>query len=125
MARILGSGGQPLGQASVASIFYVVTNLATGAQSAAVPLIVSGVVYNDLQQTDPRWTRDSADYPGPDGRWGYNVAFTLPASALPVSVPTPGVTTPATRFQVDVEFIPVQGEPFRVSWSLAPVPVFA
>ena len=116
MARIRGNNGTLLTQASVSSIVWTCTNLATAIVSASGTLVVSQSVYNDLQQADPRWTRDSADAPGPDGYFGYNFAFGLPAAALPQG---------GVRFQVDTVFTPTVGEQFRVSWSFVPVQVYA
>jgi hypothetical protein len=115
MARIRGNNGLPLTQASVASIALTVTDTTTGIATFAGPLAVAASVFNSLQQSDPRWTRDSADYPGADGSWGYNFSCVVPAAALPNAV----------RYQTDVVITPVAGEPFRVVWSFVPVRVYA
>lgn len=114
-ARIRGNDGLLLNRASVASITYTVTDVAAGTTVGSGIINVAAAVFDNLQQSDPRWTRDSADYPGPDGAWGFNFAFTLPGAMLPSAV----------RYQVDVVVTPVSGEPFRVIWSLVPVGVFA
>jgi hypothetical protein len=116
MARIRGNQGTLITQASILSVGWTCTNLATGIASGTGTLTVTQVVFNNLQQSDPRWTRDSSDTPGPDGQWGYNFAFALPAAALPSG---------GVRYQIDAVFVPISGESFRVSWSVVPVTVYA
>lgn len=115
MARIRGNDGQLLTRASVSTITYTVTDTTGPAAVGTAPLTVSSTVFDNLQQSDPRWTRDSADYPGSDGAWGYNFACVIPAALLPNPV----------RYQIDVVVTPVSGEPFRVVWSFTPVQVYA
>lgn len=114
MARILGANGALLNQISLTSISYLVTDTSTGNPVAQSTLSIAATVFNNLQQSDPRWTMDSQANPGTDGLWGYNFSFTLPASALPNSV----------RYQVDVMFLTVTGGQFIVSWSFVPQKVY-
>lgn len=122
LAGVAGGGFDLLNQGSVTSLAYTVTNLTTGLAVGSGTLVVSASVFNSLQQTDPRWTQDSAQNPGPDGLWGYNFATTLAASLFPPASPAVGVA--ATRYQADVAFTMVSGQPFRVSWQWNSFPVY-
>ncbi|MES2342321.1 MAG: hypothetical protein V4597_11630 [Pseudomonadota bacterium] len=115
-ARILGVTGLPITRASLTSVSWTVTDTVTGLAvvgGTGAPTVASCVT-DALQQSDPRWTKDSAQAPGDDGRWGYNFLLTLPASLFVVQ----------TRYQADVVFTPVTGEPFRVAFLWTPVRVF-
>lgn len=124
MARVTGNNGQPITQASLSTITYTVTNLGTGVEAAAVSLTIASVVFDNLQQGNPRWTVDSADAPGEDGRHGYNFLATIPASDFPAA--TAATTTPAAiRYQVDVRFVPTSGEAFIGVFQFTALPVYA
>ena len=138
MARVRGAAGQLITQASLTSVAYVVTDRTTGTVGTSTALTVSAVVFNSLQQGNPRWTQDDANNLGPDGTHGYNFLATIPASAFPATTPaTPDydhtdpqvdplpIPTPPRDYQVDVIFTPTSGEPWRVVWRLRPVVVFA
>ena len=115
LARVLGNQGVPVTQASLSAIAWTLTDLTTPAALSSGAFAVASVVFDALQQADPRWTRDSAAVPGPDGRWGYNFLATLPAGLFAISpAPTVGLlaATPV-RYQADVAFTPAAGEPFR------------
>lgn len=127
MARLRGNAGQLVTQASLTSISYTVTDLTAGTVSSPVTVSVAACVFDNLQQGDPRWSKDSANDPGPDGEHGYNALVTVSASHFPATVPTPTAPTiiPAPHvFQVDVIFQPVTGEPFRVVWRLGVQQIF-
>lgn len=115
-ARILGQDGQPIAQNSIASIAYTVTDVTTGTViAAAQDLTVADVVFNDLQQTDPRWKWDDENNPGADGLWGYNFQAVIPGSNF---------VNGGDTYQVDVVFTPTSGNPFRVPFASTPTQVY-
>lgn len=127
MARILGNAGSPIVRNDISTIGYTVRDLTTGQTVASGSLTVASVVYNSLQQSDPRWEVDNEDTPGPDMRWGYNFAATLPASAFaslftvePADWQVPYEVRPH-RVRITVEFTPVSGEKFRQLWDCTPL----
>lgn len=126
IARLRGNAGQLVTQASIAAISWQASNLTTGAVAGSGTLMPAQVIYDALQQTDPRWTLDSAAQPGVDGSWGYNFLATLPASTFAPSIlaAPPLTPAPASVFRIDVKFTPVSGEPFYVSFQAQAVPVF-
>ena len=77
MARLRGNAGQLVTQASLTSISYTVTDLTAGTVSSPVTVSVAACVFDNLQQGDPRWSKDSANDPGPDGEHGYNALVTV------------------------------------------------
>lgn len=127
MARINGNAGTPVTRATLSSIAYTVTDLVSAGQDAGT-LTVSAVIFDSLQN-DPRWVRDSADHAGPDGSCGYNFLAVLPATLFDTSSPTEipaGYPQPTQkRYQVDVVFTPVSGQPWRVIFLVTVLPVFA
>ena len=128
MARIRGAGGSLLTQASLSTITYSVSNLTSGTTGTSTSLTISSVVFDSLQQNDPRWVFDSAGEPGADGGYGYNFLATIPATSFPVSVLSSTASDPvpdSVLYQVDVVFTPVSGQPFRVPFQFRPVLVYA
>lgn len=128
MARIRGANGQLITRASMSTIAYVVSDLTAGTTGSSSSLVVASVVFNSLQQEDPRYTQDNECNPGPDGAWGYNFMTVIPASAFPISVLSSTADDPVPEphdYQIDVVFTPVSGEPFRVVWLVTPVNVYA
>lgn len=127
MARILGNSGRPITQASLLSITYKVRDLFDLISLGTGTFTISTTVFDDLQQGDPRWTRDSEHSPGPDFAHGYNFLATLPASLFPTAVydvdPETGDVT-RHRLQVDVTFTPVTGEPWVQPFSFQPIPTY-
>lgn len=124
MARVLGQAGQPITRASLSTITYAVRDLTDAvAVQAAQPLTIAQVVYDDLRQSDPRWTRDSAYHPGPDRAWGYNFLATLPAGLFDDYDSDTGVVT-HHEYQVDVKFTPVTGQPLVVPFRFRPVTTY-
>jgi hypothetical protein len=126
--RLAGQLGTLITQASLSSITYNVRDLTAGTNVTAAPvsLTIASVVFDSLQQNDPRWDKDSATAPGKDGRWGFNFLAVIPAvnfTAYDVLSVAPFTVTPH-RFAVDVEFTPVTGEKFRQSWQSTPVPTW-
>lgn len=128
MARVLGQTGTPINQAALASIGYVVTDLTAGTVGVSTPLTVSTVIFNALQQNDPRWVLDSQYSPGPDGNFGYNFLAALPASTFPL---TPGGAIPEGYppiqnhdYQIDVSFVPVVGQTTKQTWRVSVSPTF-
>lgn len=118
MARILGNAGTPITQATLSGITYTIRDLtAQTTVASAQALTVSSVVYDSLQQEDPRWDLDAA---------GYNFLAVIPASWFTdydVDEDT-GVVT-SHRYQVDVEFTPVSGQPFVQSFQFQAVANYA
>ena len=84
-ARVLGADGVPITQADIQSIAYTVTDLTLGTTLGTGTLPVASTVFNNLVQTDPRWTVDSALRLGPDGAYGYNFQSTLASTLFPVT----------------------------------------
>lgn len=130
LARILGNAGIPIVQADISSIAYTVRDLANATTVTSGSLTVSSVVTNALVDNDPRWTVDSAAFPGPDGRTGYNFVATIAASAFASlfdvaasTAPVPYKVTPH-RVQVTVEFTPVSGQVFRQVFQVVPAPTW-
>jgi len=125
LARIVGNGGMPITQASLSTIQYALTDFGSGSPTPGSPgpanpapttgalasLTISSVVFDSLQQNDPRWTKDSAANLGSDGAWGYNFLATLAATLF----------TTANRQQCVVVFTPVTGQPFRCLFQWQPV----
>lgn len=130
MARLRGNAGALITKTSLSTITYVATNLTLGTSAAAVALTIGSVVFDALQQSDPRWTVDSVDRPGSDGSYGYNFLAVIPASTFPLGVfatPLPGmpIAPPApAKFQVDVVMTPTTGEPFRMPFQFPVLPVY-
>lgn len=128
MGRIRGANGALITQASLSTIAYVVSDLTAGTTSSSTSATISSVVFDSLQQTDPRWTKDNQFNLGTDGAYGYNFAITIPATTFPISTVESGTpwSTPAqTKYQIDVIFTPVSGQPWRVVYQAVTTPVFA
>ena len=127
MTRLQGNNGQLVTKASLASISYQVSNLTLGTVAGTGTLAVASVIFDSLQQSDPRWTADSADSRDKFGNWGYNFLATLPAAAFGVStlVAQPLAPVPPPVYQIDVLFTPASGEVFRVPFRAQAYPVFA
>ena len=122
LARIAGNAGVPITQSTLSKIQYALTDLGSpigvGVKTGALTtLTITSVVFDSLQQSDPRWTRDSVGSPGPDGLWGYNFLATLPASLF--------ANTNMNRQHIDVKFTPVTGEVFYGQWEWSPLPTYA
>ena len=116
MARISGPLGKTVIQSDLTEIAITLTDLATGeAIVERLSLSLSAVVVNGLIQNDPRWSKDSAEFPGPDGLWGYNFLTTIGAASI---------LNGGDRYQADVAFTPVVGEQFRVVFQFTPVTVY-
>lgn len=128
LARVRGSDGRLITQASLSSIAYTVSDLTNGESLGTGTFTISSTVYDSLQQGDPRWSADSAARPGADGSHGYNFAGELPASLFALTtLAEPGVLTgPADPIQVqaDVAFTPASGQAFRMVWSWKVWPVY-
>jgi hypothetical protein len=120
LARVVGNAGVPITQATLSTLEYALTNLGsppgvsvtTGTLTA---LTISSAIFDQLQQSDPRWTRDSETSPGVDGLWGYNFRATLAASLF----------TSNSRQHVDIVFTPLTGEPFRQTFEWTPLATYA
>jgi hypothetical protein len=119
MARLRGQNGVLVTQGTLLSITYTITNITTGAAVGSGTLVVSTVIFDSLQQNDPRWKQDSAAKPGLDGVWGFNFLAQIPAASFPVSPQsTAGIAAPNPTYQVDCVFTPIAGEPFRVIFQV-------
>ena len=117
-ARLRGSGGALLTQASIASI--AVSDLTNGVSLGSGSFVVAASVFDALVLTDPRWTVDNAAAPGADGAYGYNFLAVLPATLFALTAivaPTSPLVRPQYRqIQADVAFT-LASEPFRVTWQ--------
>lgn len=124
MARIRGSDGALLTQASISAVAWQATDLTAGAIAGAGSFTPSSVIFNTLVTADLRWTRDSADNLGAlDGVWGYNFLAVLPYTTFAATA-LANVGQPTHRYQTDVVFTPVAGGQFTVVWIFAPVPIY-
>lgn len=119
MARIRGSDGNLITQASLLAIAYSVYDIdAAASLVSSTALTISSVVYDSLQQTDQIWTKDALGRPGTDQEHGYNFKAILPASSVPVA-------SSGNRIQIDVAFTPTSGEQFRLTYKVDTVKVYA
>lgn len=131
LARILGQNGNPITVASLSTIQYAIRNLTLGTTPTALTSAgtVASLVSNDLVQNDPRWSIDSADNPGEDGRWGRNFLLTLAASlftsarTFTVESAAPYRVTPY-HLQVSVVFTPVSGEQWHIPYPFLSYPTW-
>jgi|SRR5579859_498114 len=127
MARILGNTGTPITQASINTIAFNVKDLNLLTSPGTGTLLPANVIYNSLQQQDPRWDKDSGLRPGKDGAWGYNF-LNLFSHTFFTAFDVDNSTTPPTvkphKFQIDIVFTPVTGEPFLASYSFLAVPTW-
>ncbi len=106
MGRIYGNAGTLITQASISSIayyVYTVTNLGVETSVGSGSLTVSTSIYDTLQTTDPRWTKDTT---------GYNFAATIPASLW---------TGGGLKNRISVKFTPVSGEVFVQTFESIPI----
>lgn len=94
MARVYGNAGTAITQASLTSIAYAVTLKSDGSTITSGSVTVSSSVFDTLQTSDPRWTRDST---------GYNFSFAVPVAAFP---------TADERYRVKFTFTPTSGSVF-------------
>lgn len=127
LARIRGNAGELITQASLSAIAYTVRNL-TSATTIALDqaLTISACIFDNLQQFDPRWDRDSQSRPGPDGAHGFNFCAVIPATnftGYTVGSDAPYVVT-SHIFQIDVCFTPTSGQKFYQSWRFSSLPVY-
>lgn len=125
MARIRGNAGTLITQATLSSISYAVTNLTAAASVGTGTFTISATVFDDLQQNDPRWRRDSASSPGEDDAHGYNFRGTLAASLfVATGINAASVERQPDLYQADVVFTPTSGEPFRQVFQFRPEKVY-
>lgn len=126
MARVRGADGRLITRASISTIAYTVTNLTDAETAGTGTFTVSDTVFDALQQSDPRWTRDGEGNPGSDGSWGYNWAGVVPAVTFEAAAMTSaGIAACPPRYQIDVAFTPASGQPFRVSYVVSVGKVYA
>ena len=125
LARIVGNAWVPITRATLSAIAVTVTDLTleaallgSGFVATLAPTVASTVF--DGLQTGPPWTKDSQQNPGPDGLFGYNFLYTVPAANFVNATYTvlsgTGVTT-GDRYRCDVRFTPVAGESFAVAFE--------
>jgi hypothetical protein len=104
------STGALITQSSVSAITYVIQDLTLATQIGSGTLTVASVVFNALQQSDARWTQDSATLLGSDGLYGYNFAWQVPGANF---VFTPAYDLQgnpiAHLFKIDVKFVFADG----------------
>lgn len=94
MARIKGHAGVNITQATIASISVKSYDKASATLITTLVPVVAAAVFDALQTSDPRWTKDTT---------GYNFGFQIPGSAFPSG---------NTTYRVEVMFTPVSGDPF-------------
>lgn len=129
LARIYGQAGTLITQATISTIQYSVRDLSEAVTTTALTTLgsPSSLIYNDLQQNDPRWNLDSADNPHPDdGRWGYNFLATLGASLFTdfdVQDEAPFTVVPH-RWAVSVVLTPVSGAKFHIPYAFTAHPTW-
>lgn len=116
LARIQNtSTGAYVTQASISAITYHVRDL-TGAVTKGTGTLDPAAVIFDTLQLSPLWTQDST---------GYNFKTVVMASFMSFTPTTDARGNPVTRrWQVDVKFAPVTGEPFVVVFQVDLVPAF-
>lgn len=120
LARLRGAAGALVTQASLSSIAWTALELTAGTELGTGTWTVSEVVYDSLQQGDPRWSADDASNPGEDGEHGFNFAATVAASLFAsrtLAAESPLSPLVPKRFQVEVVFTPTSGQPFTVVWQ--------
>lgn len=102
MARIVGNAGTAITQASLTSIKMDVYDITDEDAPAAIgsqdTLTINSVVFDTLQDSDVRWTRDDEGY-----NFLHTVAATRFASAGPV--------------RIEFMFDPASGENFMMVWE--------
>ena len=102
LARVRGADGSYITQASLTSINVYSYDL-NGDTSTPVysdeSVTISAVVFDALQTSDARWTVDTT---------GYNVAYTMSATALPLR----------STYQVEMVFDPVSGDDFTIAYQI-------
>lgn len=94
MSRVRGNSGSYITQATLSAITCKVYT-SSGTLVSSPTVTISSAVYDTLQTSDARWTRDST---------GFNFLFTVPASAFP----SPGL------YRVEFKFTPATGDPFHM-----------
>ena len=134
LGRIIGNAGLPITQRDIESISYTVRDLTTAVTINTGTMVVASCVYNALVQTDPRWTADNANTPGPNGQplgpqnWGYNFAAVLPPSVFgnlfTLSDPDTVWRADPHQVQVTVYFTPYVGAQFSQIWRFTPLPTY-
>lgn len=103
MDHIKGADGEDIAQADFSTITYTTIDRKTEIISASGSLTIADVVFDTLQTSDARWTKNAT---------GYNFAFTLPATALP---------TAGRLYEVDVEFTPTSGSAWATKYLIRTV----
>ena len=96
--RVVGQDAAAITQASITSIAYKVYNPDADETEVVADgtLTVSTVVYDTLQTSDSRWTKDTT---------GFNFLWAVPATLFP---------TGSKRVRVDVLFTPASGGVFAI-----------
>ena len=115
MARIRSASGSLLTQATTSTISYSVYDIqpekdGSGSNTqilGSTTQTIANVIYDSLQQDGNMWTKDSAANPGPDGSWGFNYRFVVPATYLTVA-------NSGDWHRVHVVITPSAGEKFRL-----------
>lgn len=124
LARVRGNSGALITRASLSTIAYAVRDLTNATTiTSAQSITINNDVFNDLQQNDPRWDRDSANAPGPDGSHGYNFRTVIAASrftnvdvAASSGVMAPNEPT-VHKYQIAITFTPTTGEAWIVPFE--------
>lgn len=117
LARIVGQNGQPITQSSLSAITYAIRDRTNGTTITSGSLTIANVVFNALQQSDARWTKDSEAAPGADGLWGYNFLADFAGSNFPGRTASESESLPDISYRVDVQFATSGGYQFVQSWE--------
>lgn len=101
LARVYGTAGTYLTQATTSSITCAVNDITTGSPvSVITPSIVVASVIFDTLQTGGMWTKDST---------GYNFRHAMPATAFPDA---------AHVYEVVYTVTPTSGAVFALVWRI-------
>jgi hypothetical protein len=104
LARVYGTAGTPITQATCSSIAYSITDTTTNTVADSGSLTISAVIYDTLQ-TDAIWTKDAT---------GYNFKWTPSATYLSA----PGVT-----YAVEATITTTTSAKIQVPFALTTVPI--
>ena len=108
MGRIYGHAGTAITQVSLSAVAYTVTRVASDKSESVTgqgSLTISDVVFDTLQDDDPRWEIDDT---------GYNFAALIPASCFQEG---------GQFHRIAIKFTPATGEVFYQLWTTRPTEV--
>lgn len=105
MARVVGTAGAAITQATCSTITYAVYDVATAASVTSGSLTIANVVFDTLQ-TDAIWTKDST---------GYNFKTQMTAAM----VPTGGAT-----YRMEIKITPTSGQPIWLVYQVSALALY-